>query len=125
MRTLRIADYITKNKQYLTTYEELCDHMTEGDEGRYASEIMPSMRRDAFERIMYHGTGKPTEILHSIEYSRFNEAVQYLKQLLIHELEKSKKLMSIVQSAVEIYRTPEHTMNHMLARAKENQSCYC
>ena len=57
MRTLQIADNVTSRKQYPTTHEELCGNMAEGDEDRYALEIIPTMRRDAFGRIMYHGTG--------------------------------------------------------------------
>ena len=60
----------------------------------------------SFYWIMFNGTAKPDEIMHLNEYSRFNGAVQYVKQLLINDLEKSKKLTSLLkknQSAADIY----------------------
>ena len=36
---------------YLTTQEILCDKMATGDEEKYIKEIMPWIRRDAFNRV--------------------------------------------------------------------------
>ena len=69
---------------------------------KYTSEIVPSIR----DYVPWNGKSK--EILDPNKYSTFNGVVQYLKYLLINELEKLKKLMSTVkktQSATEIYET--------------------
>ena len=108
---LGIKAYITGEKLYLSTNEILCDTLADGDEGKYFSDLVPWIHKDAFGRFFLTLPGTSImEICHPAEFFRFESSCSYAKYYLLGLLDNNKVLDSIVTRKENIFEISSRTL---------------
>ena len=108
---LDVRKYDIEGKMPMTQ-EEIYNIFASGDETVYAELMTPFMNKDAFGRIRLciDGVNSRIGVIHSEEKARYTATMNYVYSLMVSQIDKFTKLISIADRGGARSRKDVHAM---------------